>query len=972
MAGVFPETTPPTLPNPLDSHEFQLQSQQQQQPLAAAAALLPARPLGGGGGGPGALRPPVSGSAFAAHLNNKSKRGKAKRALSAALLDGADGASSAPFPVTKERRASDRPVHESEEEEEDDDDDEDDDGAPASDESDDDRAGVAAAAAAAQRCEADLLAHRLLPAKLACDDGGSGSSAEAAAEPLAAEPLAAAPMASDAAEEDDLDGLLMAASRVKPGYAEAQAAEPEADVTAGALAAAAALLLSPAAAAAADNGSSASPAPPLLDLDSTLLDAAAAQALAAAAAAARATVEPPAALRDVLRRHATRRVARGDPRGLARAGARVIADEHGGGHPLADSFYVYDYGELARLVAAWRAALPRIDPFYAVKCNPEPALMEALAALGCGFDCASVAELKKAAAALEAAGCSEDEAATRVIFANPCKRPADFRYAREQGVRVTTFDTRSELEKVAALNPGFGCVLRIRCDDESSKINLGLKYGADPDEDAPALLELARDLGLDVVGVSFHVGSGCQNVGVYGDAIAAARRAFEAGRALGHSNMRLLDIGGGFTAPYDAANAALFARTAAVINAALDEHFPEGGEEGEEGGAVEGGGGIRGVTVIAEPGRYFAETTATLFACVIGQRPSRAAGPAQWFRSGAGNAPGMPSSAASLASAAATGAAAAGGSAAASPSPSPSPSPPPPALAPVTDYWLSDGTYGSFRILVAVDGLEPTYCVLRSPLLPAAAVGPSPAPSATGGASGSDDGGSASAAVHPARLWGNSDRDGDVVHACAMLPRLRDGDWLVFPFAGAYTLSSASNFGGVRLAEPLKAYVWSTSAGASYGAGDGACGGVHGQVVYRGGSPPPAALAVAEEEDEEERLCGEEEEDDEHEPAAPTASGGGGELESWAAPGGAAQAAGYSADYYYSYWGAAGQLASASAAAAAAAAAAVGAAASAAVAVADEAPTQPPSQQLRREGSCGSIATMAIDEPAAAPTSSST
>jgi diaminopimelate decarboxylase len=42
--------------------------------------------------------------------------------------------------------------------------------------------------------------------------------------------------------------------------------------------------------------------------------------------------------------------------------------------------------------------------------------------------------------------------------------------------------------------------------------------------------------------------------------------------------------------------------------------------------------------------------------------------------------------------------------------------------------------------------------------------------------------------VLPCRLWGNSDRDGDVVHKAALLPPLRDGDWLMFPYAGAYTV----------------------------------------------------------------------------------------------------------------------------------------------------------------------------------------
>lgn len=87
--------------------------------------------------------------------------------------------------------------------------------------------------------------------------------------------------------------------------------------------------------------------------------------------------------------------------------------------------------------------------------------------------------------------------------------------------------------------------------------------------------------------MSFHVGSGCQNVGVYAEAIYAARHAFNLAAAAGF-NMELLDIGGGFTAPYDEATGRLFYMTAGVINGALATHFPP----------------QCGVRIIAEPGRW--------------------------------------------------------------------------------------------------------------------------------------------------------------------------------------------------------------------------------------------------------------------------------------------------------------------------------------------------------------------------------
>jgi ornithine decarboxylase len=158
--------------------------------------------------------------------------------------------------------------------------------------------------------------------------------------------------------------------------------------------------------------------------------------------------------------------------------------------------------------------MPRVVPFYAIKCNPDPGVVRLLASLGAGFDCASLGEVQQ----VLDLGVSP----SRIIFAHPCKRPCDIRYAREHGVGLTTFDTESELVKIANFFPGFKCVLRIRADDPEARVPLGLKYGANPEE-APKLLATAQRLGLDVVGVSFHVGSACKNLAAYSSAIEKAR-----------------------------------------------------------------------------------------------------------------------------------------------------------------------------------------------------------------------------------------------------------------------------------------------------------------------------------------------------------------------------------------------------------------------------------------------------------------
>lgn len=135
---------------------------------------------------------------------------------------------------------------------------------------------------------------------------------------------------------------------------------------------------------------------------------------------------------------------------------------------------------------------------------------------------------------------------------------------------------------------------------------------------------------------------------------------------------------------------------------------------------------------------------------------------------------------------------------------------------------------------MAVDGLEPSYTVLRSPLLPP------PGPEL--------------AAPAACRLLGDSGLDSDVVHARARLPALRDGDWLAFPYAGAYTICSASKFGGGRMTEPTKLFVCSTAAERDLGAYNAAAARAAGAAACEGAgapagaacSPPACAAAAAE------------------------------------------------------------------------------------------------------------------------------
>ena len=123
-------------------------------------------------------------------------------------------------------------------------------------------------------------------------------------------------------------------------------------------------------------------------------------------------------------------------------------------HALDDNFCMVDLGTVKRLFEAWTAAMPRVRPFYAVKCNPDVGIISMLAALGAGFDCASEGEMQK----VLDLGVPGDA----IIYAHPIKPPKHLKFAAESGVNLTTFDTEAELFKIAHLHASTACLMRIR------------------------------------------------------------------------------------------------------------------------------------------------------------------------------------------------------------------------------------------------------------------------------------------------------------------------------------------------------------------------------------------------------------------------------------------------------------------------------------------------------------------------------
>jgi len=234
-------------------------------------------------------------------------------------------------------------------------------------------------------------------------------------------------------------------------------------------------------------------------------------------------------------------------------------------------------------------ALRDVKIYYALKSNPDHNIVHTLADEGAFFDVASDGEMLM----LSKLGISPH----RLVYANPVKTEAGLATARKLGVNHFTFDSETEISKMAQGVPGGKVLLRIRIDDTHALVDLNKKFGADT-LDAIRLLQSARDKGLDTVGLCFHVGSQTTEVTPYLEAIKVCSKVFAEAAAAGF-DLHILDIGGGFPIPTKDYEPDIDAM-AREIRRALDVYFPD-------------------TEIWSEPGRGICGTVSNLITKVIGK-----------------------------------------------------------------------------------------------------------------------------------------------------------------------------------------------------------------------------------------------------------------------------------------------------------------------------------------------------------------
>ncbi|HXB02770.1 MAG TPA: type III PLP-dependent enzyme [Opitutaceae bacterium] len=276
------------------------------------------------------------------------------------------------------------------------------------------------------------------------------------------------------------------------------------------------------------------------------------------------------------------------------SGLKKLAKENG--TPL----FVIDHDELRKNYRQFRRYLPRVQVYFAVKANPDPAIVQTLFKEGASFDVASMPEFMIVHQNIERmpAKARQQWIWDKIIYANPTK-PTETLEELNQYKPLVTFDNFEEIQKIKKHAPSAGLVLRLKVPNTGAMVELSSKFGASPGE-AVDLILAADKAGLVVEGISFHVGSQTTNFENYVQAINLSASIFKEARDRGYTKMNLLDIGGGFPAPYDS-SVKPFRELAKVINTELDRLFP------------------KDVQILAEPGRFLVASAGIAVSKVIGK-----------------------------------------------------------------------------------------------------------------------------------------------------------------------------------------------------------------------------------------------------------------------------------------------------------------------------------------------------------------
>ena len=251
---------------------------------------------------------------------------------------------------------------------------------------------------------------------------------------------------------------------------------------------------------------------------------------------------------------------------------------------------IIDCDRVREQYQALHHALPGVTLHFALKPLPHPAVVGTLLQEGASFDLASSGEVDL----VQAAGVP----AEKTIHTHPIKRDSDIRHALDYGCNVFVVDNLNELEKFIAYRHRAELLVRLSFRNSDAYADLSKKFGCSPDA-AIEIMQHAKELGIHIKGLSFHVGSQTAQPGKFVQAIEACRAIMQRCIDLDLPALSTIDIGGGFPFDYHGDVMAIDDFCAPIRDALAE--LPDT------------------VKVIAEPGRFIVASAVTSVSSVMGQ-----------------------------------------------------------------------------------------------------------------------------------------------------------------------------------------------------------------------------------------------------------------------------------------------------------------------------------------------------------------
>jgi ornithine decarboxylase len=272
---------------------------------------------------------------------------------------------------------------------------------------------------------------------------------------------------------------------------------------------------------------------------------------------------------------------------------KTLAKKHG--TPL----LIIDHKKIREQYNLFKKILPRVGVYYAIKANPEPEIIKTLHKLKSGFDVASQEEFEMVLKAVPRSVLKKklDFVYNDIILANTIK-PIETLKKMVPFRTLMTFDNHEELKKIKKHCPNAGLTIRLRVPNIGSVVELSSKFGIEPSLAMP-LIDEAIKMGMDVEGMSFHVGSQCLNIENYMAAFTMASQLLRSTKAKGY-NIRLVNIGGGFPAHYEGTDIS-FPEFGKKLATEIDRLFP------------------KKIEIVAEPGRFLVAESAKLVVKIVGK-----------------------------------------------------------------------------------------------------------------------------------------------------------------------------------------------------------------------------------------------------------------------------------------------------------------------------------------------------------------